>query len=577
MENLFTNFGLDANITKAMQEEGLITPTPIQQEVIPVAMSGKDVVAQAPTGTGKTLGFLLPALAKIDRDDENVQALVLCPTRELVIQTTEVIKNITKYYEKLRSCAVYGGQNIQRQLLVLRKKPQIVIGTPGRVLDHIERRTLKLENVNFFVLDEGDEMFDMGFRNDIDKIMSKISKNSQKLVFSATMPKEIKVLVDEKLNEPQYIQTKFEGGELPKIEQKYAVIKDSQRVAALLYLIDQNGYKRSIVFCNTKHRADKLTDVLATKKRSAMVLHGDLKQSQRTRIMQMFRNGEIEMLVATDVMARGIDVDDVQAIFNFDPPSDADFYVHRIGRTARANKGGIAYTFIGAEQTGSIPSYQKVTNNALEYIEMPELEDNAPMPRDASNRMREVRKNTTRFFVNVGQMDKLDRESVIKLVTGKTSIEAHQITDVKLRENYGFVEVLNGCEQQFLTLQGTVIGKRELRIETATALQSGGKGRISGGSREGSSPRSFDRKPRTNGERAPRSFDRAPREDGENRAPRTYDRKPREDGENRAPRTYDRKPREDGENRAPRTYDRKPREDGENRAPRSYDRKPRED
>lgn len=467
MNNFFESQNIDSNILRALKEENIITPTPIQEGVIPYAIQGKDIVGQAPTGTGKTLAFVLPALETIDRDESSAQVLVLCPTRELVIQICEVLSKVLKYSEKIRVAGLYGGQNIQRQLMFLRKKPQFIVGTVGRVIDHLERKTLKLNSLKTFVLDEGDEMFDMGFRNDIERIMLKCPKECQKMVFSATIPKDIQSLIDSKLSGPKHIKATIEGENTPKIDQQYFVLKDSNRIGLLLKLIDEHNYDKIIVFCNTKKRADKVGQILATKKRRAMVLHGDLKQSERTKIMKKFKMGELQMLIATDVAARGIDVNDVQAVFNFDPPTTEDFYVHRIGRTARANKGGVAYTFIDSDQTANIPIYQKIANNALRYVELPEISDSFTLPKDSSNRLNRasVEENTSRFFVNVGKKDMLDKDSVLKIITLKTNIKVYEVTDIKLRDTYGFIEVVKGKEKELKKLEGLMIGNRKLTIE----------------------------------------------------------------------------------------------------------------
>ncbi len=470
MDNNFkdnTTWDLPAEVLKGLEEQGVVEPTDIQREVIPIALGHGDIVAQAPTGTGKTLAFVLPMLAKIDRDSSKVQALILCPTRELVIQICEVIQNACKYYERVRVAGLYGGQNIQRQLFCLRKKPQIVVGTPGRLLDHIDRRTLKLSDVNYFVLDECDEMLDMGFRGDIEKIDANISKSSQRLCFSATIPKAIKGLIEKLLKTPAYVKTSLDGEDTPKIKQYYSIIKDSQRVGALLKVIDENSYKFVIAFCNTKTRADKLFAALKSKGGRVAMLHGDLRQSERTQILKRFKARELDILVATDVASRGIDIDGVEAIFNFDPPTDEDFYVHRIGRTARASKDGTAYTFIDSNQVGYIPSYQRKVGNALEFIDLGVISDSFTLPKDGSNKLKDVHDNQSRFFLNVGKRDLLDKDSLVKLLIKFTPLKIYDIADVKIRDTYSFVSVIKGKEGGIFKLKGTVLGKREVTVQEA--------------------------------------------------------------------------------------------------------------
>ncbi len=466
----FEKFGINSLVIKALDEQNIVEPTEIQQKVLPLALGIGDVVAKAPTGTGKTLGFALPIIEKVDRDSNKVQALIVCPTRELVIQICDVFKMAVKYYESFRVAGLYGGQNFQRQLMFLRKKPQVIVGTPGRILDHLDRRTLKLQECKMLVLDEGDEMFDMGFRDDIEKIMSAVPQiTTQKLLFSATIPNAIKKVIDEKFNEPEYVEATIGGDNIPDIKQYYTMVKDSQRVAALLHIKESNKFRRCIVFCNTKQRADKLYQALKNAKQNVALIHSDIRQNERTRIMKAFKEGQTEILVATDVAARGIDVDDIKVIFNFDPPSDSDFYIHRIGRTARANKNGAAYTIIDSSQVGFVQAYQSATNNALEYIEMPELKQNFTLPHDGSNKFHKIERQglTKRFFLNVGKKDLLDKDTLAKMVCSKCNVQLHEIVDIKVSETYSFVELTNDKAQNISRLMGMQLGKRKLVIEEA--------------------------------------------------------------------------------------------------------------
>ncbi len=372
----FSDFKINDLIIKALTEQEILEPTEVQEKVIPIALDGKDVVAKAPTGTGKTLSYVLPIIEKVDRDSNKVQALIICPTRELVIQICDVFKMAVKYYESFRVAGLYGGQNLERQLMFLRKKPQVIVGTPGRLLDHLDRRTLKLQENKVLVLDEGDEMFDMGFRNDIEKIMAAVPQHTtQKMLFSATIPNAIKTIVEEKFNEPEFVETTLQGETIPQIKQYYTMVKDSQRVAALLHIKKINKYSRCIVFCNTKSRADKLYQALLKAKQNVAVIHSDIRQNERTRIMKAFKEGKTEILVATDVAARGIDVDEIKVIFNFDPPADSDFYVHRIGRTARAGSYGVAITFATSHSRRQIADLEKYIHHNIQVLDVPTVED----------------------------------------------------------------------------------------------------------------------------------------------------------------------------------------------------------
>ncbi len=324
-----------------------------------------------------------------------------------------------------------------------------------------------MSDVNYFVLDECDEMLDMGFRGDIEKIDANISKSSQRLCFSATIPKAIKGLIEKLLKTPAYVKTSLDGEDTPKIKQYYSIIKDSQRVGALLKVIDENSYKFVIAFCNTKTRADKLFAALKAKGRRVAMLHGDLRQSERTQILKRFKAKELDILVATDVASRGIDIDGVEAIFNFDPPTDEDFYVHRIGRTARASKDGTAYTFIDSNQVGYIPSYQRKVGNALEFIDLGVISDSFTLPKDGSNKLKDVHDNQSRFFLNVGKRDLLDKDSLVKLLIKFTPLKIYDIADVKIRDTYSFVSVIKGKEGGIFKLKGTVLGKREVTVQEA--------------------------------------------------------------------------------------------------------------
>ncbi|MDE6189329.1 MAG: DEAD/DEAH box helicase [Clostridia bacterium] len=465
MNNQFEQYGFAPELIKSLDGQNVTVPTDIQKKVIPLALGEGDIVAKAPTGTGKTLAFVLPILSKIDREDNAVQALIVCPTRELVIQICEVIQAALKYCENIRTAGLYGGQNIQRQLFCLRKKPQIVVGTPGRLLDHIDRRTIKLASVKFFVLDEGDEMLDMGFRGDIEKISKSVGK-CQKMCFSATLPQNILNLVEEFFDKPTFVKT-ADGEDIPKIEQYYAIVKDAQRVGALLKIIDDGKYERAIVFCNTKARADKLFSALIAKKRSVAVIHGDLRQTERTQIIKRFKSQGLQILVATDVAARGLDVEGVDVIINFDPPTDSDFYVHRIGRTARAKKEGVAYTLIDSSQVGYIPSFQKASDNALKFFELGNIADTFTLPKDSSNKIKDFRDNQSRFFLNVGKKDLLDKDSLTKLLLKSTPLKIFEISDIKIRDTYSFVSVIKGCEGKLFKLKGVTLGKRAVTIQEA--------------------------------------------------------------------------------------------------------------
>ena len=342
----FEDMEFSQEIKKAVSDMGFEEASPIQSQAIPYILEGKDVIGQAQTGTGKTAAFGVPILEMCDEENRQLQAIVLCPTRELCIQVAEEISKLAKYKKNVYILPVYGGQPIERQIKALKKGVQIVIGTPGRVIDHLNRHTLKPGNINMVVLDEADEMFDMGFRDDIELILGKMPEDRQTVFFSATMPQEIMSFAKKFQKNPEIIKVVHKELTVPKVEQYYFELKPNMKTEILCRLIDIYNPKLSLVFCNTKRKVDELVLELQGRGYFADGLHGDLKQTQRDKVMSTFRSGNIDILVATDVAARGIDVDDVDIVFNYDIPQDEEYYVHRIGRTARAGREGTAFSFV---------------------------------------------------------------------------------------------------------------------------------------------------------------------------------------------------------------------------------------
>ncbi len=356
----FNELSLSNEILKAVEDLGFEEATPIQSLSIPKMMTGMDIIGQSQTGTGKTAAFGIPVLEKINAKNKAVQAIILCPTRELAIQVAEELKLFSKYKKGINIVPVYGGQPIQRQMMALSKGAQIVIGTPGRVIDHLERRTLKLDTVSIIILDEADEMLGMGFRDDIELILKSIPEERQTVFFSATMPKEFLSLTKKYQRSPETIKVVSEKLTVPSIEQYYFDIKEHQKLEALTRCLDMYDPKRSLAFCNTKKRVDEVSSSLQARGYCTDAIHGDMNQSQRNRVMAKFRNGSIELLIATDVAARGIDVDDIDMVFNFDVPKDDEDYVHRIGRTGRAGKAGKAYSFVSGKDIYKLRDIQDI-------------------------------------------------------------------------------------------------------------------------------------------------------------------------------------------------------------------------
>lgn len=354
---------------------GFEETTTIQAQSIPYMLEGRDVIGQAPTGTGKTAAFGITVLERIDPKRKELQAVILCPTRELAIQVAGEIKKISKYKKGIEILPIYGGQPIDRQIKALKKDVQIITGTPGRVMDHLNRHTLKMEGVKIIILDEADEMLDMGFREDIETIIKKIPKQRQTIFFSATMPKAILDLTKKYQNNPQFIKLVHKEMTVPNVEQFYIEVKQQAKPEALARLIDYYNLKLSLVFCNTKKRVDELVEDLKMRGYLADGLHGDMQQKQRDIVMSRFRKREIDVLVATDVAARGIDVGDLEAVFNYDIPTDDEYYVHRIGRTARAGKAGLAFTFVIGKEVYRIRQIQQFTKTKIIAKRIPSVSD----------------------------------------------------------------------------------------------------------------------------------------------------------------------------------------------------------
>lgn len=357
----FDELPLSASMQKAIADMGFSEASPIQTEAIPHLLNGNDLIGQAQTGTGKTAAFGIPAIERIDTLNRDVQVLVLCPTRELALQVSEEFKKLAKYHSDIRVAAIYGGESIERQIKALKYGAQIVVGTPGRVIDHIERHTLRLENVKTVILDEADEMLDMGFREDIEMILSRMPAERQTVFFSATMSKEIMTLTKRYQNEPVLIKIAKNELTTPNIEQHYFEVKSRQKIEAFTRLVEFHDLKLMLVFCNTKKMVDELVDELNAKGFAAEGLHGDMRQQSRNAVMTKFRSGHSTILVATDVAARGIDVDSVEAVFNYDLPMDDENYVHRIGRTGRAGKAGKAFTFVTYKDVPRLRDIQRFT------------------------------------------------------------------------------------------------------------------------------------------------------------------------------------------------------------------------
>ncbi len=371
----FDELQLDERILRAVTDMGFEATTPIQAQAIPVQLEGRDVIGQAQTGTGKTAAFGIPLLQKINPKSRKLQAIALCPTRELAIQVAEEVRRLAQHMKGIKVLPIYGGQDIVRQIRGLREGVQIVIGTPGRVMDHMRRETMKCDNVQTVILDEADEMLNMGFLEDMETILTQLPEDRQTVMFSATMPMAIQEIARKFQQNPVNVKVVKKELTVPKVTQYYYEVKPKTKVEVMCRLLDMYAPKLSVAFCNTKKQVDELVQELQGRGYFAEGLHGDLKQEQRDRVMNSFRNGATEILVATDVAARGIDVDDVGAVFNYDIPQDDEYYVHRIGRTGRAGKGGIAFSFVVGKEVYKLRDIQRYCKTRIIPQAIPSLDD----------------------------------------------------------------------------------------------------------------------------------------------------------------------------------------------------------
>ena len=371
----FSDLGIQPEILKSINEMGFEAPTSIQSRAIPTIMSGKDMVGQAQTGTGKTAAFGIPAIQKADKNSKTPSVLILCPTRELAIQVTGELIKLAKHTNGIFTVPVYGGQPINRQFKALKRGAQIVVGTPGRVIDHLRRGTLNLSNLKMVVLDEADEMLNMGFRDDLEKILSYSKGKSHTVMFSATVPKGIKSIMNKWMDNPEMIKIQGKTETAPNIEQYIMEVRDSVRTEAVSRVVDMTNFKLVLIFCNTKRKCDSLVQELQARGYSSDALHGDMRQNIRDKVMNKFRTGKIDILVATDVAARGLDVENVDLVFNYDIPQDPEYYVHRIGRTGRAGRSGMAITFSSGKKRKSIRFIEKMIRTRLKPLPMPSAKE----------------------------------------------------------------------------------------------------------------------------------------------------------------------------------------------------------
>lgn len=371
----YKDSNLDERILRAVEEMGFEQMTPIQAQAIPILLEGKDIIGQAQTGTGKTAAFGIPVIQNVDSENNNLQALILCPTRELAIQAAREIRGFAKFMHGIKVLPVYGGQDISKQIRSLKSGVQIVVGTPGRVMDHMRRHTLKFKDLKMLVLDEADEMLDMGFREDIETILKNVETEHQTALFSATMPKEIMDITSRYQKDAVVVKVVKKELTIPLVRQYYYEVRNRDKEEVICRLLDYYNPKRSLIFCNTKRMVDELADNLKGRGYFAEGLHGDLNQYQRDKVMAAFRKGNTDILIATDVAARGIDVDGVEAVFNYDVPQDIEYYVHRIGRTGRAGRKGRAFTLVVGKEIFKLREIERTCKTKIKNRLIPTVSD----------------------------------------------------------------------------------------------------------------------------------------------------------------------------------------------------------
>ncbi len=527
----FEELNMNPKILKAIKDMGFEEASPIQAQAIPILIDGKDIIGQAQTGTGKTAAFGIPAVERIDQKLKQAQTIILCPTRELAIQVADEIRELCKYLSNIKTLPIYGGQDIVRQIKALKSGVQIIVATPGRMLDHIRRKTIKFDDVHTLILDEADEMLNMGFREDIETILESIPNEHQTVLFSATMPEPIMQLAKKFQNDAEIIKMVKKELTVTNIEQYYFEVRPKNKLEILSRLIDVYESKLSIVFCNTKRQVDELVNELQGRGYFAEGLHGDMKQQQRDRVMSNCRRGSTEVLVATDVAARGIDIDDIDVVFNYDLPQDEEYYVHRIGRTGRAGRKGLSLSFVVGREIYKlkeiekycktkiapkpIPTLMDVTGRRVEavteeIIKIVKTKDIHPMLNEVetlvnneditamelcagllykmvyaqNEEIEEVksydkyekknktkdknRKDMTRLFINVGRKDKIKSGDLLGAIAGEADVAGNKIGAIDIYDNYSFVDVPKDKASHIVKVMNKVkIRGKSIKVEKA--------------------------------------------------------------------------------------------------------------
>lgn len=452
---------LSEKLLQGLSDLDFTTMTPVQSETIPFILQKQDVLVQAPTGTGKTCAFGIPLVEAVEPDNHKIQALILCPTRELVLQTTSVLQKLTKYMEGVKIASVYGGERIDKQIVILRRKPTVVVATPGRAMDFLTRRVLKLEHVKTVVLDEADRMLDMGFRDDIDTILLATPGERQTVLFSATISREVARIAKEYQQEAVTVTIGQETATVDSVAQFYIRTESGAKIPTLVKLLQEKKFASCLVFAGTKSMTETVAEHLTQSGYRADALHGDLRQKQRDFVMNRYRGGALNVLVATDVAARGIDVSNIDAVINFDIPQNADSYVHRIGRTGRAQQSGLAYTFVYPKELPKLRTLMLETKAEILPIsilitahaankQLPQRSKYQPDSKQPAPPMARKSKEKidagllmerARMFISLGTMDKISRKNMADLISKECDIPARQIGTISLFDSYSFFDV----------------------------------------------------------------------------------------------------------------------------------------
>lgn len=504
----FSELNIRPVILKALEALGYEKATPIQQEAIPAALEGKDVIGLAQTGTGKTCAFGLPLLERIDIESDKVQTLILAPTRELAMQITNELRKYAQFMEGVRILTVYGGESIDKQIKDLKRRPQIVVGTPGRIMDHMRRRTLRLHNISMVVLDEADEMLNMGFKEDIDTILADVPEGKQMMMFSATFPPALMEIAKNYQVDPVTINVRSQNITNTNIRQCMIETSEANKSEIVSRIIDGNIFRLCVIFCNTKKKVDEVAEYLHIHGYRVKAIHGDMKQKERDYVMNLFRKSQLDILVATDVAARGIDVDEVDAVISYDVPEDEEYYVHRIGRCGRAGREGVSYLLVNKRQRQKVKFIEKMTKVPLEIVPVPTateivsrrvdllineiqtsdvqvssdyaeyikqlsaasgmtlaeiseklfamlMKKSFPEVADSGISNFDVEPGHVRLYINLGNQDHASPASIIKHVAGKSGVAGKHFGAIDISGYYSYFEIPERFKEKVLEISGT--------------------------------------------------------------------------------------------------------------------------